>query len=1213
MKRILSVFLALAVILCSTSVVFASEGASVQEISSPEEFLEISSGSYKLTADIALTEGLPGTFSGTFDGNGHTIYIGSAANPAPQGVFATVNNATITNLTVKGAIKTAVNAGAFAGAATGTAIFNNCTNFADIDGTVWGSQYVGGILGNGFDDCTSVTFQNCVNYGKIATNGNTKTSSTGGLVGVSRSATITNCTNYGDIPAQCYAGGLIGWNTGALNVSNVANFGNITNDVSGREAYVGGAVGNLGAGATGSITNFFNAGQVYCGVIGIYAGSPTISGCVNVAATTYAMVGSGTVTTANCYYLEGTGSDTTKAEAKTSDELKGLTLEGYAKQSGYDYPLPSGIEYVTEEDANTVKISTAEQFKNIANGLTGSYKLTKDIDLSNCNYTAISGFAGVLDGNGFTINLGTGATQGVFATVNNATIKNLTVKGLINATVNAGAFAGAATGTATFINCTNFANVTAKSGAGYVGGILGNGYDSCTSVTFENCVNYGTSDVAGNTKNNSNGGMTGVGKNITIKNCVNYGEIIGQNRSGGLIGWNTNALNISNSANFGDVAISVSGRENNVGGAVGFLGGSATGSVTNFFNAGQVNCGVIGVYAGSLSISNCVNVSATAYAMVGSGTVTTSNCYFLEGTGSDSTGATVKTSDELKALKLEGFAIQAGYEYPLPEGIVYLSKEDASLITISTAAEFKNIANDLTASYKLTQDIDLSNCGYTAISGFAGVLDGNGKTINLGNSATQGVFATAKDFTIKNLTVKGSIDATVKAGAFVGDADGTAAFINCINYADVTGKAGGSYMGGILGDGYDNCSSVSFENCINYGTIDTYDNTNYIDIGGLAGVTKNATVENCINYGKVNGNRFSGGLIGWSTNKLELSDSANFGAVYSKSYGRARGGAVGNLGTASTGYIKNFSNAGQSTNGVAGSNSYSGTYSVALSISDCVNVGVTDNAMTNTVVNTSNCYYLEGKGTDSTGATAKTSDELKKLDITGFTVPTDIYEVEYPVPTTLKLTTNDVTITASEGGLVSPSGKIKVIYGRSVTFNVTPDDEYYAESCSYNDGDITLNNNNSYTTPAITAAASFDVQFAKIADIDVSDAVHMYEEFYKTSSEDSEYYYGENGSVIIFAKAGKAGPLTVTECGLLVDSTNSMTDDGLLYDGEGVRVLPFKFKNSLTKDGSYGILIYNNSYTQSKTFKVRAYAKYSNGKIAYSESKAIDFDAINEQ
>ena len=289
-------------------------------------------------------------------------------------------------------------------------------------------------------------------------------------------------------------------------------------------------------------------------------------------------------------------------------------------------------------------------------------------------------------------------------------------------------------------------------------------------------------------------------------------------------------------------------------------------------------------------------------------------------------------------------------------------------------------------------------------------------------------------------------------------------------------------------------------------------------------------------------------------------------------------------------------------------------YEVALSIFNCINVGATDYPMTVLLNSSNNCYYLVNSNTQSStsGATELTKKALKELNIADFTVPEDIYGLEYPVPSALTLTTNSITVTASVGGSVSPSGTVKVLYGRNVTFKVTANSEYYADDCLYNGAVITLNSNNSYTTPEITAPATFDVQFAKLEDVDVSGAVLMYSP-YEASKEDAELY-GENGSVITFAKAKKVGPVKVVECGLLVDETNTMTDEELVYGGENVRVLPFDLENkALTENGHYGILIYNNYYTESKNYKVRAYAKYSNGKIIYDESAQIVFDFINAQ
>ncbi|MBE7019915.1 MAG: hypothetical protein E7411_00575 [Ruminococcaceae bacterium] len=884
------------------------------------------------------------------------------------------------------------------------------------------------------------------------------------------------------------------------------------------------------------------------------------------------------------------------------------------------------------------EISSDTEFYNIAQNMGGNYKLTADITLDK----GLSGsFSGTLDGNGHTITLGNSASpsvSGVFEYIAaGAVIKNLKVDGVFTSDKTIGAFANRiSSGKETnapvlFINCTNFADVTVNvdSNGQYIGGFVGL-IGGTGPVEFSKCSNYGNvyTTYTGSYKITGAGGFAGHGNNVTAEYCVNYGSVDAlnnQNRSaGGIIGIAGVRLDIKNCANFGSVAARCDGYAGGIIGKLFTVTTSAnllkSASIANCLNAGKLNSHYSGGICGGRTtdeqlpfsvIKNCINIGSSSadtntYAICANAV---ESAYAVTGCATKKNENTrLFSADGIKNSNLDGFTKTDSYEYPLPTGISYNLK--AGVIRISTSADFMNIKNYPSGNYKLMGDIDLSNCGYVAITGFSGVLNGNGYTVNLGNSAKQGVFATASNFTIKNLNVKGNINANTKTGAFVGDADGSASFINCKNYADIASLSAAVYMGGILGDGYDDCTDVTFKNCINYGSIDTYNNAIYVDIGGLAGVIRNATVENSINYGKINGNRYAGGLIGWSTNNLQLSDCANFGGVYSKSYGKARGGAVGNLGKSSTGYITNFLNAGQSTNGVAGTKDAS--YKTALSVSYCVNTGITDYPMINMPgATTSDCYFLEGKGTDSTGATSKTSEEFKTLEIAGFKVPKDIYGLEYPVPSALTLTTNNITVTASVGGTVSPSGTVKVLYGRNVTFKVTANSEYYADDCLYNGAVIALNSNNAYTTPEITAPATFDAQFAKLEDVDVSDAVYMYNP-YITSKEDTEHY-GDNGSVITFAKAAKVNPVTVTECGLLVDETNAMTADELVYGAKEVRVLAFDLETKkLTENGQYGILIYNNSYTESKTYKVRAYAKYSNGKIAYGDLYEIAFGNIKD-
>ena len=74
---------------------------------------------------------------------------------------------------------------------------------------------------------------------------------------------------------------------------------------------------------------------------------------------------------------------------------------------------------------------------------------------------------------------------------------------------------------------------------------------------------------------------------------------------------------------------------------------------------------------------------------------------------------------------------------------------------------------------------------------------------------------------------------------------------------------------------------------------------------------------------------------------------------------------------------------------------------------------------------------------------------------------------------------------------------------------------------------------------------------------------------------------------------------------------NTLSDDEFTYDSSATKIV-FELSDSvkMAPDGSYGILIENNKATAGKTLKVRAYAKYSNGAIAYTTPADMTFDKI---
>ena len=139
-------------------------------------------------------------------------------------------------------------------------------------------------------------------------------------------------------------------------------------------------------------------------------------------------------------------------------------------------------------------------------------------------------FAGTFDGCGHTISglnvQSSTANQGLFAAINQATIRSLNVSGVVSCgTKN---YIGGIVGkvqAGTIENCSFSGSVT----GGYTGGIAGG--LSSNNVTISGCVN--AADVTGTTA----GGILGYcGTAATIQNCYNTGSITGSDKAGGIVG-----------------------------------------------------------------------------------------------------------------------------------------------------------------------------------------------------------------------------------------------------------------------------------------------------------------------------------------------------------------------------------------------------------------------------------------------------------------------------------------------------------------------------------------------------------------------------------------------------------------------------------------------------------------------------------------------------
>ena len=201
-----------------------------------------------LTADIDLnnepwtpigigedtrTEDLP--YSGTFDGNGHTI-SGLNVNYGDKngGLFCYVKSATIKNLTVAGSVTYSSGDGIAYGGIVGCAdssTIENCTNRC----TVTGNWYAGGIVGRSVDS----DIIGCANFGNISSplrSGGICGIVTGQVDAYGIDATIRDCYNVGMVSGK-YAGGITGQSDSGnidILIANCYNVGSLHgNDATG--------------------------------------------------------------------------------------------------------------------------------------------------------------------------------------------------------------------------------------------------------------------------------------------------------------------------------------------------------------------------------------------------------------------------------------------------------------------------------------------------------------------------------------------------------------------------------------------------------------------------------------------------------------------------------------------------------------------------------------------------------------------------------------------------------------------------------------------------------------------------------------------------------------------------------------------------------------------------------------------------------------------
>jgi hypothetical protein len=533
---------------------------------------------FVMTADIDLAPNLPGrkvfdkavigTFTGVFDGNGHTISHLTITGKDYLGLFgslgsgAQVKNLGVVDINVTGSGN---DVGGLVGNNGGTV--TQCYS----TGAVKGNNYVGGLVGNNWGAVTECYSTGAVSGGErvgglVGGNGSNEGGdlpgndhdyvtvvaqcyssgavkgtgpNVGGLVGFNRYA-VTQCYSTGAVSGGSYVGGLVGRNDG--HVTDCYS----TGAVSGNDN-VGGLVG------VGSATNCYSTGAVSGGErVGGLVGSNNggdVTGCF------WDMQRSGEAKSAG-----GTGKTTAQMQDPKTFMAAGWDFVGqadgphdiWAEPIGGGYPvlcwqLPDKVGLPrfsgsTGEPNAPYRISTVNDLNSIGNNprlMKCHFRLVADLDLAGLVFYPIGSkdypYVGVFDGNGHMISHLTVKGDrhvGLFGCLRpGAEVKDL---GVVDVNITGlGYYVGGLVGYNGGI-VTNCYSTGAVSGGSYVGGLVGQNWHGSVAQCYSTAAVKGTGPVVG--------GLVGCNALLAsggdVTQCYSTGTVYGEGSVGGLIGAN---------------------------------------------------------------------------------------------------------------------------------------------------------------------------------------------------------------------------------------------------------------------------------------------------------------------------------------------------------------------------------------------------------------------------------------------------------------------------------------------------------------------------------------------------------------------------------------------------------------------------------------------------------------------------------------------------
>lgn len=791
-------------------------------------------------------------FNGNFDGDGHTISnltITQKTDGGFLGLFGcsrgTIKNLFIKNVNINAAYGEKA-AGAICAANYGT--IEKCG--VDSGTIVDKSSGIGGISGRNYD-----TISQCYNKADLTT----ENGKAAGISGMNYQGTIENCYNAGTITQtgtneNYLAGGICSDNNGGI-VKYCLNFGKVI------------SANGVGYGVSkdnGTVTECYYDEDV-CGNLN---GDGT-------AMTSAELCDSSFTDSLNSNWESGSESGETNGRYRTAiytyPSLKGVgtAVKTDGKQQ-YDFSISGNGK--TYEDFTYIE--TAEDFKNIANNLSGNYVLKNDINfegeviepIGDSESVTGSGlsmpFSGNFSGDGHTImnvkvKRELGSYSGLFG-ANKGTIINLSVEADVSGTAYVGGICASNASGGRIADCSFSGTVNGTKS--YVGGICGENKGGIMRCVADGTVS-GDSNVGGicGSNNSSNG---------NIENCLNSSDVTRKSSNGnigGIVGQSINNSTVNYCISIGKTSGTDS---SSIGGVCGYAYGA---TITNSYFDSEVSAGLKAIYDAfddrdtetlkGLTTAGLSGALPTDFAdtvwQAGRNEVTD-----IDGRAGARTATYISLKNVGTPKVLESTPV---YNFSLDGTVTWETYEP-----VASVEDFRKIDENPSGNYVLAKNIDFGGKNYRPIAyksgtSFTGKFSGNGHTIsNISvnyDDDLVGLFGTNKGL-IMNLAVSGEVTGEEYIGGICAKNEGTiysCSFDGEVRQSATTQRKG--KVGGICGTNY-----ATISNCFNSADVSGKDY-----IGGICGEMcgKDPVVVYCVSVGKVSGftgSAIVGGICGYGAN-----------------------------------------------------------------------------------------------------------------------------------------------------------------------------------------------------------------------------------------------------------------------------------------------------------------------------------------------------------